>query len=96
MPTRDEDKIFLRQYARLSPREWVAFKRAVRKVVHDLGTGTFRKGLRVQGVRSRPGFWEVTWAADGRTTFEDGESLRPGDPHVIWRRVGGDEIFEDP
>ena len=50
MPTHDEDRIFLDQYARLSRSEQAAFKRAVRKFVHDLRAGAFRKGLRIQGV----------------------------------------------
>jgi hypothetical protein len=83
MPTHDEDEIFLEQYGRLSLSEQTAFKRAVRRFVHDLRTGTIRQGLRVKGVRSRPGVFELTWAANGRATFEYGEPLRPGDPHII-------------
>lgn len=30
----------------------------------------------------------MTWAADGRATFEYGQEIRPGEPHIIWRRIG--------
>jgi hypothetical protein len=32
--------------------------------------------------------WEMTWAPDGRATLEYGTERRPGEPHVIWRRIG--------
>ena len=38
----------------------------------------------------------MTWAADGRATFRYGEPRRPGEPHVIWRRVGTHDIFDNP
>ncbi|MER6108587.1 hypothetical protein ACWG5P_11115 [Streptomyces prasinus] len=37
---------------------------------------------------------EMTWAPDGRATWQYGDELREGEPHVIWRRVGGHEIFD--
>jgi len=38
----------------------------------------------------------MTWARDGRATFEFGRSIRAGEQHVIWRRCGTHEIFERP
>ena len=63
---------------------------------HKLRTGTIRPRLRVKGVRTHPSVWEVTWADDGRATFRYGESRRPGDSHIIGRRVGSHDIFQGP
>jgi hypothetical protein len=38
----------------------------------------------------------MSWAGDGRATFEHGTEHRPGEPHIVWRRIGGDGIFDDP
>jgi hypothetical protein len=38
----------------------------------------------------------MTWAPDGRALFSYGESVLAGQPHVIWERIGGHEIFENP
>lgn len=56
----------------------------------------FRKGLRVRGVQGASGVFEMTWADDGRATFEYGEPLREGEVHVIWRRVGTHDVFGRP
>jgi hypothetical protein len=38
----------------------------------------------------------MTWADDGRATFQFGDSVVEGEPHVIWRRVGTHNIFGQP
>jgi len=38
----------------------------------------------------------MSFAADGRATFEYGAEREPGVPHVIWRRVGDHSILERP
>jgi hypothetical protein len=30
----------------------------------------------------------MTWACDGRATFQYGDEIQTGKPHVIWWRVG--------
>ena len=66
-------------------------------MVADLKTGRgLREGLRVKGIRGQSGVYEMTWAPDGRATFTYGISPRPGDIHIIWRRIGGHEIFQQP
>jgi hypothetical protein len=52
--------------------------------------------LRVKGVRSARGVFEMTWAPDGRATFAFGPERIPGETHIIWRRIGGHEIFKNP
>lgn len=43
------------------------------------------------------GIWEMAWEGEeGRATFEFGQELSQGDPHIIWRRIGGHEIFRTP
>ena len=62
----------------------------------DLAAGRFRPGLRVKGVRGVPGVFEMTWAPDGRATFRYGAEQVPGQPHIVWRRVGTHGIFRQP
>ena len=97
MPTREATEEFWREWRRLSRRQQEAFLVAVEKLVADLKAGLgFRPGLRVRGVRGSPGIFELTWADDGRATFQYGPSRVPGEPHVIWRRVGTHSIFDRP
>jgi hypothetical protein len=56
----------------------------------------FPAGLRVKGVQAAPGIFEMTWAPDGRATFEYGDAVIPGEAHIVWHRVGGHEIFGSP
>lgn len=100
MPKYDVEASFWRDWARLSPAEQDQFLETIRKLVHDLKQGKgirgVRKGLRVKGVQRRKEVWEMTWADDGRATFQLGASAEAGDVHVIWRRIGGHEILNDP
>ena len=38
----------------------------------------------------------MTWAPNGRATFEYGNEMRSGEPHIIWRRIGTHGIFRKP
>ena len=88
---------FWADFARLSPDGQRAFLRAREAFVADLRAGTgFRPGLRVKGVRGHDGVFEMTWAPDGRATFAYGKSVRQGQPHIIWRRVGTHAILAQP
>ncbi len=62
----------------------------------DLRAGRFRRGLRVKDVQGAAGIFEMTWAPDGRATFQSGEERRPGGRHVIWRRIGTHDVFVQP
>lgn len=97
MPTYDSTPTFKRAFKRLSAEEQAAFKQAVRKCVEDLDRdGRPRPGLRVKKVQGAPGVFEMTWAPDGRATFEYGPERRAGHRHIIWRAIGGHEILADP
>ena len=94
MPTYTRLPRFDRDFAALTAEERLQFAKAVGNFIADLKAGGgFRKGLRVKGVQGSRGVYEMTWAADGRATFSYGTSIRDGDPHVIWRRVGKHRIL---
>ena len=81
----------------MSASQQAAFLAAVAQFVDDLSRGRgLRKGLRVKGVKWAAGIFEMTWAGDGRATFEDGESVVEGEPNIVWRRVGTHAIFNEP
>lgn len=97
MPTFALTDRFKRDWANLSPEQQKAFKIAVDHFKNDLETGrSFRSGLRVKRVQRTKDVWELTWAPDGRATWEYGPEQRAGKPHVIWRRIGTHQVFSSP
>lgn len=97
MPTREVLASFWRDWDRLSPAEQRAFRSAVEKFVEDLRAAQgIRKGLRVKGVQGARGIYELTWAPDGRATFQFGRAVADDEPHIIWRRIGTHEILGNP
>jgi hypothetical protein len=97
MPTREILESFWRGWDRLSPEDQRAFLAAVEKFVQDLRAGTgIRTGLRVKGVQGARGIYELSWAPNGRATFQFGRPVRNDEPHIIWRRIGGHDIFGSP
>ena len=96
MPTFAQTDRFRRDFAGLTPAQKVAFRAAAAKFVNDLASGSFRPGLRVRGVQGATGVFEMTWADDGRATFEYGTAVRDGETHIVWRRIGTHEIFARP
>ncbi|MGW8985110.1 hypothetical protein ACWGQ9_20890 [Streptomyces parvus] len=101
MPTYETLPRFAADLDRLTPEQRCRFRRAVAAFVHDLrADGRFRAGLRIKGVCRAPGVYELTWSMGsgpaGRATFEYGAEVRPGTPHVIWRRIGTHDILAGP
>lgn len=97
MPTYEKTDTFLKDVSSLDDLDHERFMVAVRAFIDDLNSDRgFRPGLRIKRVQGTSKVWEMTWANDGRATFEYGEELRPGEPHVIWRRVGTHDIFRRP
>ncbi|MFD9950985.1 hypothetical protein [Amycolatopsis sp. NPDC058986] len=97
MPTYAPTPQFTRDFKKLEQQAKQRFLSVVRnEFVPDLAAGRFRPGLRVKGVVSARGVFEMTWAPDGRATFEYGKERSPGDPHVIWRRIGTHAVFQQP
>ena len=96
MPTWCTTGSFRKDYAGPSTTDKKRFRKAVADFVADLKAGKFRKGLRVKGIQGAEGMFEMTWAKDGRATFEYGPEIHPNTPHVIWRRCGNHSIFKNP
>lgn len=97
MPTWDASAGFWLDLGKLLPAERDRFRDAVHALVDDLTAGRQpRPQLRVKGVQGSRGVYEMTWAADGRATFQYGERVLPGQAHVVWRRVGTHKIFRRP
>lgn len=97
MPTYAWTTRFRADFDRLTASQRSAFLEAVGRFVEDLqARRRFRKGLRVKGIKGAPGIFEMTWAADGRATFQYGEEVVLGEPHVIWRRIGTHAVFSEP
>jgi len=98
MPTREALASFWRDWDRLTPQQQRAFREAIAVFVSGLAGGeqAFHPALRVKRVQGHPRIWELTWAPDGRATFEYGQEVRSGEPHVIWRRIGTHSIFRRP
>ena len=96
MPTYVALARFLRDYEALTPEQQALFRRALAIFIKELREGKgFRKGLRVKRVRGTEDVFEMTWAPNGRATWEYGEEVRPGERHIIWRRIGTHDIFNN-
>jgi hypothetical protein len=81
----------------MAPGQQAVFLVAVRQLVEDLEAGKrFRNVLRVKGVQGAIGVFEMTWAPDGRATFEYGGSVLEGEPHIVWRRAGTHANLREP
>jgi len=88
---------FHADFQRLTPAQQTVFLAAVAQFVADLASGgQFRKGLRVKGIQGATGIFEMTWAGDGRATFEYGTPVVEGEPHVVWRRLGTHAVLTRP
>jgi hypothetical protein len=86
-PTYERRRRFLRDFRRLTRAQQEAFLATVERFVRSLASGEFDPTLRVKRVQRSADVWEITWAPDGRATFEYGPEVRPGEPHVVWRRA---------
>ena len=97
MPTYGWVARFRADFAALDNVQQAAFLLAAEQFVADLKAGAaFRKGLRVKGVKGATGIFEMTWTPNGRATFQYGEQIIDGEPHVVWRRLGTHDVFGRP
>lgn len=99
MPTFETLRRFQKDWKNLASQQQALFRKVILEAfVPDLTAPDrpFRPGLRNKGVAAHPGVFEMTWDSDGRATFNYGEERVPGQPHVIWRRIGTHAIFTPP
>jgi hypothetical protein len=93
---------FYREYHLLNARERSLLRAAVGDINEAFGKATtwpprWPAHLRMKPVRGVRGVWEMTWSftgPDGRATFQF-VTIR-GEPGILWRRIGGHEIFREP
>jgi len=95
VPTYEPSAAFWADWRRLRPEQQAAFLRARRLFFTSLAEGRFHPALRVKRYQSRRGWYEMTWAPDGRALWAYGPPRdgRPG-PHIVWMRVGNHTIFD--
>ena len=98
MPTFETLPRFTADLQHLTPAQRQRFRRVVLDAfVPDLRTGCrFRPGLRIKGVRRAPGVFELTWDGNGRATWQYGPEIVHGERHIVWRRIGGHNVFTGP
>ena len=96
MPTYEVDDRFWQDFERLTPEMQRRFLAARDQFVADLRSRAFRAGLRVKKLTGHHSIWELTYAPDGRATFEYGPRETSAEAHVVWRRVGSHDIFGNP
>lgn len=97
MPTYDFSVRFRRDLKALDRTKYEAFRKAVAALIADLREGRDpRPGLRIKGVQSHRGVFEMTYAPDGRATFAYGQGQQPGETHIVWRRVGAHDVLRNP
>lgn len=97
MPTYKLDPDFVGEYLALSPADKAAFRRAKDRFVMALKAGRrLDVGLDVHQLTDHPGIYEFRFSRRGRATFRYGSAERGAAAHVIWRHIGGHEIYQEP
>jgi len=97
-PTFDRLAQFKRDYVRLTSTQRELFRAAVKKFVAPLSTtppGDIGEPL-VRELKEHPGFFEMRFARDARAIYTFGKAVRPGQPHVVWCRIGSDDALDRP
>ncbi|MGH2387018.1 MAG: hypothetical protein ACRDIE_02350 [Chloroflexota bacterium] len=88
---------FAAEFERLSSEEQKAFRDAVARFVTALREGrTPDNGLGIRQMTNNPGVYEFHFSQRGRATFHYGTEERGKDAEVVWRRIGGHEIYRRP
>ncbi|MGH9381776.1 MAG: hypothetical protein ACRD2Z_14345 [Thermoanaerobaculia bacterium] len=97
MPTYQRLPRFDADWEKLPENQRERFRKAVRQFIDDLTAGRpFRRGLRVKRVQMTRNVFEMTFAPDGRATWHYGTEIRPGEPHIVWRRIGTHDVLGNP
>jgi hypothetical protein len=96
MPTFERLPRFDKDWQDLNAADQQRFREAVTRFVDDLRSGRFRKGLSVKRIQGTSSIYEMTFSPDGRATWQYGDEIVQGEPHVIWRRIGTHDVFDRP
>lgn len=105
MPTREAEPRFMSDFRRLSADQRAQFRAARLAFIAALtaweesgftGRPSFPKSLGIRHMQGSPNILELRWGLDGRCTWMFGTPKRPGRAHVVWRRIGSHEIYDDP
>jgi hypothetical protein len=95
VPSYERTRRFERDWKALTEADRKRFSTVFQRFSADLAAGSFRAGLRVKRVEGTDTIFEMTWAPDGRATFEYGSEGGEG-AHVNWRRIGRHDVFRRP
>ena len=95
MPSHGRTRRFERDWKSLSAEDRNRICVAFKRFDSDLETGSFRPGLGVKRVEGTDSIFEMSWAPDGRATFEYGTPEGRG-AHITWRRIGRHDDFRRP
>lgn len=97
MPTYRRLPRFDADWEKLPEHQRERFRKAVRQFIDDLAAERpFRPGLRVKRIRRTRDVFEMSFAPDGRATWHYGTEIRPGDLHIVWRRIGTHDVLRRP
>ncbi|MGH2409666.1 MAG: hypothetical protein ACRDGS_04760 [Chloroflexota bacterium] len=97
MTSYDWHNRFLAEYERLSPEDQDAFQAAIRRFVAALRASRAPDpGLGIRQMTNHPGIYEFHFSRRGGATFHYGSEDRGKEAHVVYRRVGGHEIYRQP
>jgi mRNA-degrading endonuclease YafQ of YafQ-DinJ toxin-antitoxin module len=97
MPTFETTQRFDRDLRKLTRDQRHQFRNVIAaEFIPGLKAQQFPPRLRVKRVRSTAKVWQMSWAPDGRATFQYGAEQQPGEAHVIWRRIGTHDVFSRP
>jgi hypothetical protein len=98
VPTFERGPRFDREFRRLSRELQRAFLEVLPLFITALRAKPpeFPPQLRVKRVEGSSRVWELTFAPGGRATFSYGTEQVPGEPHIVWRRIGDHSILREP
>ena len=97
MPIYEWERRFGVEFKKLSKENQDAFLEAVARFVASLKAGRAPEpSLGIKEMTDHPGIFEFHYSKWGRATFHYGSEERGSNALVVWRRIGGHEIYRKP
>jgi hypothetical protein len=88
---------FATEFGNLSAEDRKAFREAVARFVAALRSGSSPDpSLGISQLVNHPGIYEFHFSKRGRATFHYETEERGKDAEIMWRRIGGHEIYKNP